>query len=244
MFRQCIIFLGLLALATSAEWPDLKTTWGLNPFGAAFYSQPRTASDAEAAGWTLMASCDGTFLGHRYADPSDPSLVLIYDDAGYIAGVQSVLLEQYTDPSVPPTQEAYTKTEWMGQAAWMTTAYFVDPAVICAGGRSAADFAAQGTGDRLLIQLGATDNLVSIPLTQAEADLDPAWFDHYCFLGMGDHYLQFDYTPDQDCNSVLPFQILYDGGVIIGFVWQHMASLPGDMWEHPDDMAIGAIIDR
>ena len=22
-------------------------------------------------------------------------------------------------------------------------------------------------------------------------------YDHYCFLGMGDHYLQFDYTPDQ-----------------------------------------------
>ena len=22
-------------------------------------------------------------------------------------------------------------------------------------------------------------------------------YDHFCFLGMGDHYLQFDYTPDQ-----------------------------------------------
>ena len=66
---------------------------------------------------------------------------------------------------------------------------------------------------------------------------------------MGDHYLQFDYTPEQvlpsrkesffligqnlyyiiqkneqmylqACDSVLPFQILYDQGVITGFVWQ------------------------
>ena len=22
-------------------------------------------------------------------------------------------------------------------------------------------------------------------------------YDHFCFLGMGDHYLQFDYTPNQ-----------------------------------------------
>ena len=244
MLRHCIIFLGLLALANSAEWPDLKTTFGLNPFAGAFHSQPRTASDAESEGWVLMASCDGTFLGHRYARVSDESLVLIYDDAGYIAGVQSVMLESWTDPSTPPIHEAYTKTEWMGQAAWMTTAYFVDPAIICNGGRSNADYIAQGTGDRLLVQLGATDNLVSIPMFQTEADITPGWFDHLCFPGMGDHYLQFDYTPDQDCNSVMPFQILYDGGVLVGFVWQHFANLPGDMWEHPNALAVLGIIDR
>jgi hypothetical protein len=228
------------------NWPDLKTTWGLNPFGAAFHSQPRTAAAAEGEGWVLMASCDGTFLGHRYANPNDPSLVIIYDDAGYIAGVQSVLLDKYVDHDVVDfsVQAPYTADVWMGETAWYTTAYFVDPAVICAGGRSEADWSSQGTGDRLLVQNGAIDNLISIPLTQAEADMSADWFDHFCFLGMGDHYLQFDYTPDQSCESVLPFQILYDEGVIIGFVWQHIANLPGDMWEHPDAMAVSAIIDR
>jgi hypothetical protein len=39
--------------------------------------------------------------------------------------------------------------------------------VICNGGRSATDFAAQGTGDRLIFQTGATpDSLVVMPLTQ------------------------------------------------------------------------------
>ena len=49
---------------------------------------------------------------------------------------------------------------------------------------------------------------MSLPLSKAEAALDPAWYDHYCFAGMGDHFLQFDYTPDQDCTSVLPLQVI------------------------------------
>ena len=48
----------------------------------------------------------------------------------------------------------------------------------------------------------------------------------------------------QDCSEVFPVQLLYDGGVLNGFVWQHMANLPGDKWEHPDAMAVSAIIDR
>merc|ERR1711962_1934634 len=164
MLRISLLF-GLVAFAACENWPDLKTTWGLNPFGAAFASQPRTESDAASAGWQAIAHCDGKFLGHRYADPSDPSLVMIYDDAGYIAGVQSVLLESDVDMSY--------------------------------------------------------NDLTKQPV-----------------------YLQFDYTPDQACDSVLPFQILYDRGVITGFVWQHIASLPGDKWEHPDAMAVAAIVDR
>ena len=27
---------------------------------------------------------------------------------------------------------------------------------------------------------------------------------------MGKHFIEFDYTPDQDCNAVLPLQIMYD----------------------------------
>jgi len=241
------ILLGLLAFAAAEQnWPNLRTTFGLNPFGSAFAEQPRTASDAASAGWQEIAQCDGKFLGHRYADPSDPSLVIIYDDAGYIAGVQSVLLERDVDMSVNDltTQTVYVQDVWMGEVAWFTTAYFVDPLVICNGGRSSSDWDYYGTGDRLLIQNGAVDNLISIPLTQAEADMTSDWYDHFCFLGMGDHYLQFDYTPDQACDSVLPFQILYDGGVITGFVWQHIATLPGDKWEHPDAMAVSSIIDR
>ena len=239
--------LPLLCLAGADQWTDLKTTFGLNPFGDYFLSRPRTVMAAEEAGWQLMDSCNGMFNGHRYGDPSDPSLVLIYDDAGYIAGVQSGVLLEYTDETLYPfsSRPVYNLGDFFGTPAYFTTAYFTDPAIICAGGRTNDQFNAQGTGDRLLIQTGPTaDTVLSIPLTQAEADMSDIWYDHFCFLGMGDHYFQFNYTPDQDCKDTFPVQILYDQGVINGFVWQHLANLPGSKWEHPDATAVEALIDR
>ena len=40
------------------------------------------------------------YLCLRYGDPADPSLVLIYDAAGYIAGTQSGLLKADIDESI------------------------------------------------------------------------------------------------------------------------------------------------
>ena len=37
--------------------------------------------------------------------------------------------------------------------AYLTTLYFVDPNIICAGGRTQEMFDTQGTGDRLSIQV-------------------------------------------------------------------------------------------
>ena len=45
--------------------------------------------------------------------------------------------------------------------AYLTTLYFVDPAIICAGGRTQEMFDSQGTGDRLAIQVGMTVYRVS-----------------------------------------------------------------------------------
>jgi len=233
----------------SSKWPHLKTTYGLpNPFGGvAFHERPFTAAEAASKGWRLMDSCNGIFAGHRYGDPDDPSLVLLYDDHGYIAGVQSGLLVSHVEEDDYPfsTSPVYQLSDSFGMAAYFTTAYFTDPAVICNGGRTEAQFNAQGLGDRLLIQNGATpDTVISVPLTQAEADADPMWYDHLCFLGMGDHYMTFNHQQDQDCDTMFPVQILYNHGQINGFVWQHLANLPGDKWEHPDQLAIRAIVDK
>ena len=57
--------------------------------------------------------------------------------------------------------------DFFGGVVYFTTAYFVDPAVICNGGRSQLQFQAQGTGDRLLFQTGPTpDAFLEAPLTQ------------------------------------------------------------------------------
>jgi len=244
--------LPLLCLASADYWPGFKTTFGPVPgVGDAFKDRPRTATDAEAAGWQLIDSCNGVWLGSRYGDPADPSLVMIYDVAGYIAGVQSGLRLADCDLSVNPvdTMDAYqtleSDSDFFGEPVYFTTVYFSDPAVICNGGRTEEDFQADGTGDRLTMQLGATpDTTMDVPLTQEAADADSVWYDHYCFVAMGDHYLQFDYTPDQACTDPLPLQLIFNEGVLNGFVWQHIATLPGTKWEHPDINAIGVIVDR
>jgi len=52
--------------------------------------------------------------------------------------------------------------------AYLTTMYFVDPSIICNGGRSKDMFEDQGTGDRLVIQVPALPLLSSMIL---EADI-------------------------------------------------------------------------
>jgi hypothetical protein len=69
-------------------------------------------------------------------------------------------------------QPAHQLDMWKDQEAYFATAYFVDPAIICAGGRFTEEWESQGTGDRLLVQVGETpDSLLNIPLTREEASL-------------------------------------------------------------------------
>merc|ERR1711862_13126 len=98
--------LPFLSFAAADYWPNLRVTFGLNPFGNAFYPYPITESEAIAAGREKIGTCgDPIWLGERYADPSDPALVLIYDQAGYIAGSQSGMLASNVGAIIdrPPT---------------------------------------------------------------------------------------------------------------------------------------------
>ena len=232
--------LSFLIMSTTAteNWPNLSTTF------PNFHLEPRTTSEAREGGWVKFSSCDGKFLGHRYAKHSDPSKILIYDDAGYIAGVQSVVPVKNVHPRVNLTlQPAYVLDTWFDEPAYLMTAYFVKHSVICGGGRSAEDFQLQGTGDRLVVQTGKTTHSYhTIPLTQEEADSDPAWYPHLCSNGMGLHYSQYNYDHGQDCDAVLPLLILFHNGVIHGFAWQHFANLPGTQWEHPTARTVRSII--
>ena len=48
---------------------------------------------------------------------------------------------------------AYTLASWFSAPAYLTTMYFVDPSLICSGGRTQDQFDSQGTGDRLVVQV-------------------------------------------------------------------------------------------
>ncbi|GFT37597.1 uncharacterized protein NPIL_637971, partial [Nephila pilipes] len=66
-------------------------TWGLNLLSSRVFAKlPKTESKARSEGFTrLTGECSGgKFLGHRYMKGLDTAAVLIFDDNGYIAGIQ------------------------------------------------------------------------------------------------------------------------------------------------------------
>lgn len=67
----------------------------------------RTQWEAKDLGWELQPPSE-LILGKRFANPNDDSLMLIFDDAGYIAGTQSVILNyQDTETHVMEINPAY-----------------------------------------------------------------------------------------------------------------------------------------
>jgi len=249
---KVLLFLSLCAAAAFADkWPNLKTTFGTPITPHAYESQPRTRDEAIEFGYSKVSAdygcADGPYLGEAYADPDEPSFVVLFDEAGYVAGVRSVVLASAIDLSVTHVDQSpwYVQDTFFGQDAWYLTAYFVDPNLICNGGRTAEQWEEQGTGDRFWVQIGSTqDTFVKAPLTEAEFDGEgfDNWYRHYCFVGMGQHYTENNYDVNQNCDDFLPMHLLYDGGVLTGFVMAHQASLPGHRWEKPNKWAIRNII--
>ena len=73
----------------------------------------RTQWEAKDLGWIIQPESE-YFLGKRFAHQDDDSLMLIFDDAGYIAGTQSVIRTRDTDTTVMEVNPAYLvrNTHW------------------------------------------------------------------------------------------------------------------------------------
>lgn len=232
-------------------WSNLRTTYGVPPFSG-FDWNPRTLQEALDDGWQQVGGCgDGSgMLGERYArSAADNSMVVIFDAAGFVAGHQSVVPvdktfgDQYYNFAASPM---YERGMFFDQEVYFTTAYFVDPELICTTGRTQDDFDNDGTGDRLVFQAGE-GNYLAAPLTEQEAIDGDTWYKHWCFVNMGNHFFQMDPAADPDsvdCKDLFPVQLVYHLGDLNAFVWQHLTPLDGDRWEHPNALAVGAIVNN
>ena len=98
--------------------------------------------------------------------------MIIYDVNGFIGGMHSVVASQFTSPLFDfGSSKWYRADQILGVDVFLTTAYFVDPSIICGDGRSQADFDTEGTGNRLLFQNGAvTQHVQAAPLTLEAAE--------------------------------------------------------------------------
>ena len=61
---------------------------------------------------------------------------------------------------------------------------------------------------------------------------------------MGRHYFNLNYDVDMPCTPELltPVQLVYTGGQLNAFVWQHVAAATGSQWEILTDQAVTGIV--
>jgi len=168
-------------------------------------------------------------------DQQDYAVMPLYDVNGVIAGIQVGM-------PAPVANNRRTALVWDATVGmYVMTAYFVDPSIICTTGRSAADLARQGAGDRLVLQNGPGD-LINIPLTATDADRSP-WTRGKCFdLAMGLHYW-YEITSSMDCRDFLPMFLLYGrDGRLDGFGWAFLGQSTSARFENPPAFAIPAFL--
>ena len=97
-------------------------------------------------------------------------MILIYDVNGFIAGMHSVVMKKFSTDNWQSGSKWYRLDNLFGEEAYLSTAYFVDPASICTG-RTQDQFDSEGTGNRLLFQNGpSTSDTIAAPLDLDQAD--------------------------------------------------------------------------
>lgn len=251
MLRVISILLVSFALGSCQQqaWPHLRTTYGV-PGISGFNPQPRTTSEAEDQGWIKLSSCgeESSWAGDRYIRSiRDKDMVLIFDDAGYIAGIQNIvplestLDDVYWDYTNSPY---YVRGYLFNEEVYYATVYFVDPSIICNGGRTAEEFEVDGTGNIMAIQNGPTpsDYEVAPPL-MAEAEENTKWYKHLCFINMGYHFFSYNTEGTSTCRDAVPYQLVYYYGKLNGIVFQHYAALDSDNFEQVNEFALENIVD-
>ena len=121
----------------------------------------------------ISISISKSFPGIRYAPPereNGPDMILIYDVNGFIAGMHSVVMKKFSTDNWQSGSKWYRLDNLFGEEAYLSTAYFVDPASICTG-RTQDQFDSEGTGNRLLFQNGpSTSDTIAAPLDLDQAD--------------------------------------------------------------------------
>ena len=260
--RPLITLVTVFAICSSASqnWPNFKMGYIYSTFyGTGFIDHPRTIDEAKKASWfhvddtkDCKDAAGGKFVGFRYAPPkSEPTeITLIYDVNGYIAGMQSVVPkdktfnDKYFEFS---TCKLYNQDVINGVEVYVTTAYFVDPTVICEVGRTQKEFDRDGTGDALFFQNGPTPkNFEAAPLSAQEAK-GTDWFRHKCVENMGEHWLKMGYGGTQACDEGFPVFLLFEMGgdrSLVGFVWSHVAWFTNFRNEHCRSFGLSYIFEK
>jgi len=242
-----ILFVAVFTVVLgSPSWNDLRTTFGVNPFSTIdFAEMPRDLSQG-TKGFTLMPNGDtcatsgSFFVGQRYWVDSDSALILLFDPNGYIAGIQTAVPKS-SNWTAPPN---FIGRWIMDDGDYYTlTVYFIDPNRICTG-RSSAEFASEGTGTDLYIQVGTNPLTDYFQVPKNEYDIKTTkWGFGKCFYMMGQHYW-YNVTKDMNCDDMVPYCLLYNNGVLNAFCFSISYDVKGSQrYEHPTPIQSQGFLD-
>ncbi|KAG8193806.1 hypothetical protein JTE90_029540 [Oedothorax gibbosus] len=251
-FAVLFAILGFFVLVQSEPtWQSFRVTWGLNVLSSRVFSKlPKTENEARSEGFVKLAGqCSGgKFLGKRYMKGLDTAAVLIYDENGYIAGIQNGIPKtdaervNHTDfyRAKAFDSSAYQLDKILGEEeVYFLTAYFVDPNIICNGGRTKEQYEEQGIGTELHLQNGSDPirNSVEVPLYEKDLE-DTHWVKGRCFRTMGVHYW-YKVHENMKCSDFFPFTVIYNRGKVTSFAFASFGKYEfSRRFEHPSSSSL------
>jgi len=244
---KVIIFLLASVVAAQAslfDWNALQVTWNAVPF-LGWDNVPRQVSEIKGGNFELKddlcATSKGKMVGQRYWNKQDPTLMLLFDKNGFIAGIQnSFPKSKYTPPAQLQNKNYVDDGDY-----WTLSAYFIDPSLICGAGRTKEDFDKTGTGTGLWVHMGPDPIKDSYHVPMAENDIKPSKWGHgRCFPTMGKHYW-YNVTKDMDCKDMVPNCLLYNGGKLTSFCFSTNGNYQSNRFDnpHPSASVIKAFMD-
>jgi len=217
-----------------------------------FNELPRTAEAAERKGYKkLPGPCTSQNLGYRYMKPREYGTILVFDENGYIAGLQTAFpynkVKKYAidEETTPMDLSPLFMQDKIGkEKVYTLTAYFVDPGSICWSGRTQDEFERQGTGTALYFQNGTNPikNSIAVPIYQKDLGRT-RWTKGKCFATIGTHYF-YNVRENMDCNDFFPGFTVYNRGKLTGFGWLVKGRYEfSDRFEHPMKDTLNSFMD-
>jgi len=235
---KIFIALALFAVTANANlfdfsnnWNNLRVKWGLNPLSS-FKTVPRHLNEIGSFELKDDQCNGGKFLGQRYWSKSDPSVILLFDKNGYIAGMQTSTPKSKFTPAHLKDRNFIDDGDY-----WTLTTYFVPPSSICTTGRTKEQFEKEGTGSGLWVQIGPNPLTDTMEIPRDEAEIKKTnWGHGKCFKTMGQHYW-YNVSADMSCDDFFPKCLLYNKGKLTGFCFALNADLQSDRYDNPHPTA-------
>ncbi|KAJ2942055.1 hypothetical protein O0L34_g10973 [Tuta absoluta] len=226
MTQTLFLVLSALAVALGAHnYNALRVKYGFSGAGGAdvdyFYTIPRTAREAEVAGWKqFIKPYDSKINGLFMYCLNNLEICSLYNQKGFVTGLQ-ISIPQDKIELVPNMAELKMKP-WQAPAAFGEPAklYWTLP-IVFASEESLKTGALPTIENGQILQDGGVwvhglNNIDMIKMPTSEAELQKTAFKKQnCVPAQGTHY-QYNLTPNMKCEDFLPFFGLVHDGQLIG----------------------------